>query len=124
MQDQREFLIEVVLRKPNGPFVEDDCRRAALRDVRHGLPDVFEARERRGRHAVVHRHDEGLAVGEDPPDPNLLSSGHWTLPRVLERSTLRMSAFYLFREVGGDSFFVQHYLDVPNAFRPSTRDHA
>ena len=103
MQDQREFLIEVVLRKPNGPFVEDDCRRAALRDVRHGLPDVFEARERPGRHAVVHRHDEGLAVAEDPPDPNLLSNGQWPLPRVLERSTRRMSPFYLFSSVGAES---------------------
>src|SRR5438132_12536518 len=94
MQDQREFLIEVVLRKPNGPFVEDDCRRAALRDVRHGLPDVFEARERPGRHAVVHRHDEGLAVAEDPPDPNLLSyGGQWPLPRGLKWSSRGYSTF-------------------------------
>src|SRR2546426_2514021 len=81
MQDECQSLVEIIFRKSNGPFVEDDRRRAALRHVRHGLANVFQSRNRSGRDTVVHRGDQRLAVAEDPPHPNLLSDGgQWPLP--------------------------------------------
>src|SRR5438093_1337987 len=103
MQDECQSLVEIIFRKSNGPFVEDDRRRAALRHVRHGPANVSQSRNRSGGDTVVHRGDQRLAVAEDPPHPNLLSNGgQRPFPRVLQRSRRRTSPFYLVPSVDGE----------------------
>src|SRR2546427_3895684 len=75
MQDECQSLVEIIFRKSNGPFVEDDRRRPPLRHVPHGLANVFQSRNRSGGDTVAHRANQPLAVAEDPPHPNLLSDG-------------------------------------------------